>query len=154
MDDEASVSSDPGAEEPVILRTEDGAWYAVPAGDLDRARITDPDRLAQPRGHLTADRSGAPALTFSAEALAAYRLDDARAAELEAAIAADTAGFGEPRTSRSVYGYFAYDYNTVHIVHSTVTEGQPGARLVSIYRVPLNLVAQRGLLVRGPGHGR
>lgn len=148
------MSDEMSSAEPIILRTGDGAWYALPADELERVRITDPDQLAEVRGHLAADRADTPATFLSGEVLAAHRLSDEQTAALEAAVAADTAGFGEPKSSRDVYGVFWGDHNTAYVLHSTGTEGSQAVRLVSIYRVPLNLVAQRAVIARGPGYGR
>ncbi len=78
-------------EDLTVLRTEDGAWYALPAAMLERARITDQARLDEVRGYLIAagisvSADDAPVAIVSVESLAAYRLDDATAAELAASV--------------------------------------------------------------------
>jgi hypothetical protein len=85
----------------VMVRTEDGAWYELPAVALERARVTDPARLAELRAQIAAaggapDDADAPIALLSPETLAPHRVHAERAAALEAAAVAgtdDVAGF-------------------------------------------------------------
>jgi len=138
------MKDETGGEGMVVLRTEGGVWYALPAAEFERAHITDPTQTAQVRGHPFATQARMPAAFLSGEVLAAHRLSDEQAAELEATVAAaaDTAGFNFKMDA----WFWDHDYGIGYVAVDGV--------LRAAYRVPLDLVAQRGLILRHPGYGR
>lgn len=137
-----------GTEETVVLRAEDGTWHALPDSEFERAHITDPDALAQ-LANRAADQSGAPVTLLSGDVLAAYRLSDGQAAELDASVADDTAGFDFKVGDIYWWG----DHNNAYGAVTTAVAGGT-VTLRGAYRVPLNLVAERAVIARGPGYGR
>lgn len=143
------MSTDTNTEEPVVLRAEDGVWYALPTSEFERARVTDPRELAELRGHLDATQDRASATLLSADVLEAHRLSDQQAAELETAVAADTRGFDFKVGDIYWWG----NHNTAYGAVTTSVEGGT-VTMRAAYVVPLNLVAQRNIIWRSPGYGR
>jgi hypothetical protein len=143
------VNETTSTAESVVLRTEDGASYVLPTSEFERAHLTDLKQIAEVRGQLATTEDQASASLLSGEVLAAHRLPDEQVAELEAAVAADTAGF----TYKVCDIYWWGDHNYAYGAVITSVEGGT-ATLRAAYRVPLNLVAERALVLKRPGYGR